>query len=81
MSTNANNLNAQSETITAILELHFSSGEIAERLHSSEQTIIRLFQDQPGVLKIRKGLGNNRDYVTLRIPESMLRKVIEVRSR
>lgn len=81
ISTNPPNLNPPLGLITVVLEPHFTPAEIAERLHLSEQTVIRLFQDEPGVLKIRRGLGDRRDYVTLRIPESVLRKVIEVRSR
>ena len=67
--------------IATVLEPHFSPGEIAERLNLSEQTIVRMFQDQEGVLKLRRGLGRKRDYVTLRIPESVLKKVITARCR
>jgi hypothetical protein len=81
MNASASSVNAQRDAITSVLEPHFAQAEIAERLHLSEQTIIRIFQDEPGVLKIRRGLGNRRDYVTLRIPESVLRNVIEVKSR
>jgi hypothetical protein len=63
-----------------ILEPFFAPAQIAQRLSLSEQTVIRLFQDQPGVLKVRKGLGKKRDYVTLRIPESVLKRVIGGRS-
>lgn len=68
------------QRIADIVESHFAPAEIAERLNLSEQTVIRLFQDQPGVLKVRKGLGKKRDYVTLRIPESVLRRVLGNRS-
>lgn len=70
----------QKQGIESIIEPHFAPSEIAARLSLSEQTVIRLFQDQPGVLKVRKGLGRKRDYVTLRIPESVLRRVIGGRS-
>jgi hypothetical protein len=81
MNASGSSVNTQREPITSVLEPHFAPAEIAERLHLSEQTIIRIFQDEPGVLKIRRGLGNRRDYVTLRIPESVLRNVVEVKSR
>lgn len=58
------------EPINAVLELHFAPAEIAERLHLSVQTVIRMFQDQTGVFKLRRGLGRKRDYVTLRIPRA-----------
>jgi CTP-dependent riboflavin kinase len=64
------------QKITDIVESHFAPAEIAERLNLSEQTAIRLFQDQPGVLNVRKGLGKKRNYVTLRIPESVVRRVL-----
>jgi AraC-like DNA-binding protein len=81
MAATVGHLNPEREPINAVLEPHFAPAEIAERLHLSEQTVIRIFQDQPGVFKLRRGLGKKRDYVTLRIPESVLRKVIEGRSR
>jgi AraC-like DNA-binding protein len=77
ISPNINSFNPQREPISAVLEPHFTPAEIAEHLHLSEQTVIRIFQDQPGVFKLRRGLGKKRDYVTLRIPESTLRKVIK----
>ena len=81
MSANISNANLHREPISDVLEPHFAPAEIAERLRLSEQTVIRMFQDQPGVFKLRRGLGKKRDYVTLRIPESVLRKVVEGRSR
>ena len=81
MSGNISNPNLPREPISDALEPHFAPAEIAQRLHLSEQTVIRMFQDQPGVFKLRRGFGKKRDYVTLRIPESVLRKVVEGRSR
>jgi hypothetical protein len=42
-----------------------------------------MFQDEPGVLKIGKENRRNgkRDYVTLRIPEAVARRVYEERTR
>jgi hypothetical protein len=52
-------------------ERHFTPQELAELWRLDESTIRRLFQDEPGVLKIGEaGKRNKRDYVTLRIPAS-----------
>ena len=52
-------------------ERHFTPKELAELWRLDESTIRRLFQDEPGVLKIGEaGRRNKRDYVTLRIPAS-----------
>ena len=52
-------------------ERHFTPKELAELWRLDESTIRRLFQDEPGVLKIGgAGRRNKRDYVTLRIPAS-----------
>ena len=52
-------------------ERYFTPNELAEFWRLDESTIRRLFQDEPGVLKIGEaGRRNKRDYVTLRIPAS-----------
>jgi hypothetical protein len=52
-------------------ERHFTPKELAELWRLDESTVRRMFQDEPGVLKIgQAGRRNKRDYVTLRIPES-----------
>jgi hypothetical protein len=67
-------------------ERHYSPRELAELWVLNENTIRRIFQDEPGVLKIRKigqpdrKLGE-RDYVTLRIPASVVERVYRQRSR
>ncbi|MFB3777140.1 MAG: hypothetical protein ACE141_05990 [Bryobacteraceae bacterium] len=59
------------------LERHLSVKELAEAWSLDESTIRRLFQDQPGVLKIGKSgrRDGKRDYTTYRIPESVARRV------
>ena len=54
MAATASHFNPEREPINAVLEPHFAPAEIAERLHLSEQTVIRMFQDQPGVFKLRR---------------------------
>ncbi len=65
------------------LERHLSVQDLAQVWGLDESTIRRLFQDEPGVLKIGKAARHDgkRDYVTLRIPESVVRRVHEQRCR
>ena len=52
-------------------ERHFTPKELAELWRLDESTVRRLFQDEPGVLRIGQvGRRGTRDYVTLRIPAS-----------
>jgi hypothetical protein len=48
--------------------------EIAKAMKLSEETIRNIFQDRPGVIKITKGkrLRGKREYVTLRVPNTVL---------
>jgi len=62
----------------AALEKHYTVGEIAELWSLSEETIRKLFRDDPAVLKI--GIGeklHKRGYVVLRIPESVVLRTHE----
>jgi hypothetical protein len=57
-------------------ERHFSAREIAEIWKLSPKTIQRLFKDEPGVFRVvRPGTGSKREYVTLRIPKSVMERV------
>ena len=60
-----------------------SAAELAELWKLNETTIRRVFQDEPGVLKIGKSKRRDgkRCYVTLRIPESVALRVYQERSR
>ena len=52
-------------------ERHYTPKDLAELWKLDESTVRRMFQEQPGVLKIgHSGRRNKRDYVTLRIPAS-----------
>lgn len=64
-------------------ERHFTPKQLAELWLLHESTIRRLFLDEPGVLKYGKTSRHDghRDYVTLRIPESVARRVYEKRTR
>jgi len=64
-------------------ERHFTPHELAELWQFDESTIRRMFIDEPGVMvhgKERRRDGR-RDYVTLRIPESVAKRVYERRVR
>lgn len=52
-------------------EEHFDPKDLAKLWKLDASTIRRLFQDQPGVLKLGSNRRNGkRDYVTLRIREA-----------
>lgn len=58
---------------TTFTERHFSIRTLAELWAFSEDTVRRLFQDEPGVVRIGKAgrRDGKRDYETIRIPESL----------
>jgi hypothetical protein len=66
------------------LERHYTVDEVAKLWGVHPETIRKLFRDCPGVLKIGGGFGrkkSTREYCTLRIPESVVRRVHQERSR
>ena len=72
------------EKATAVaFERHFTTRDLAELWKFDETTIRRIFQDQPGVLKVGRSSRRDgkRDYVTLRIPESVALRVYQERAR
>lgn len=58
------------------IEQHYSASAIARRLEVSKDTVIRLFRDEPGV--VRLGIGKKHE--AIRIPESVLRRVLARRA-
>lgn len=67
---------------TQILERHFTPRTLAELWGFSEDTILRWFEDVPGVLKCGAEAGRGkRRKVTIRIPESIALTVYSERSR
>ncbi len=57
-------------------ERHFSVKEVARNWGISTTAIRRLFRNEPGVLRFGKEKrGHKRDYVTLRIPASVVERV------
>ena len=65
-----------SPQLPALTERHFSVKELAAMWALSSAAIRRLFRNEPGVLRFgRQKQGHQRDYVTLRIPESIAERV------
>jgi hypothetical protein len=62
--------------MSAALEKHFRVRELAELWGFCDNTIIRLFTDEPGVIRLERSAGR-RKYVTLSIPESVASRVHE----
>jgi hypothetical protein len=75
-------VNLQHRACIAAIERHFTPQEIAESWVLDESTIRRIFIDEPGVLKLGKAnrRDGKRDYVTLRIPQSVLQRVYQRRA-
>ena len=68
---------AEQTARTGAAEYHFTTQELAERWKLSATTVIRMFRDEPGVVKIggARSRGGRRSYTTLRIPESVVERV------
>jgi hypothetical protein len=64
-------------------ERHYTPKQLADLWLLHESTIRRLFLDEPGVLKYGNSFprSGRREYVTLRIPESVARRVYARKSR
>lgn len=61
-------------TESVALDRHYSVAEVAELWNVSRDTVRRIFQDLPGVLKIGHGeTKHKRKYVTLSIPERIVK--------
>ena len=60
-----------------IAEHHLTVRQVAAILNLSDDKVRRMFQDEPGVLVIGDpGMKSKRKYTTLRIPESVLNRVL-----
>lgn len=64
-----------------LIEQYYTPQQMAERLAVSTNSARRLFQNEPGVVKMgepsrRLGRALKRRYFTLRIPESVAVRVI-----
>jgi hypothetical protein len=61
---------------SAALEKHYRVRELASLWGFSDNTIIRIFAGEPGVIHLESGSGR-RKYTTLSIPESVALRVHE----
>jgi hypothetical protein len=61
---------------SAALEKHYRVRELAALWGFSDNTIIRMFASEPGVVRLESGAGR-RKYTTLSIPESVALRVHE----
>ncbi len=61
----------------SVTEHHYTVQEVGELWHLSEDVVRKMFEDEPGVFLIGNAdsTRRRRRYVTLRIPESVLRRV------
>jgi transcriptional regulator GlxA family with amidase domain len=65
------------QTTSTYLERHLTVADLASLWNLSEDTIRRLFLDEPGVVTIRRSRRRARVYRSIRIPESVARRVHE----
>jgi hypothetical protein len=65
-------MNVQIDTADPCLTVR----DVAERLKVNEDTVRRLFEDEPGVIVICFPKRGRRAYRTLRIPERVFRRVV-----
>lgn len=64
-----------------MIEQYYTPAQLAERLAVSVNSVRRIFQNEPGVVKLgepsrRLGRVLKRSYYTLRIPQSVAERVI-----
>ena len=57
-------------------EMYLTVAEVADRLKVNEETVRRLFLNESGVVVICFPRRGRRVYRTLRIPESVFRRVV-----
>lgn len=59
------------------MERHYTVDEIAASLAVSSATVRRMFRDEPGVLRLSvEPKPGRRPYLTIRVPESVLSRVL-----
>jgi hypothetical protein len=64
-------------TLDSPPERHYAVREVAGILNLSDDKVRRMFQEEPGVLVIGdQTTKSKRRYTTLRIPESVLKRVV-----
>jgi hypothetical protein len=61
--------------VAARFERHFSIKQLAEMWNLSQDSVRRLFLDEPGVVVLQRKRPHRRSHKTLRIPESVAARV------
>lgn len=64
-----------------VSEQHFTISELAKSWRLSYSTVLRMFMDEPGVLKSGARVSRRRTRVCLRIPASVAEDVYKRRTR
>jgi hypothetical protein len=54
----------------------FTLGDLAKRFRLDEKTVRRMFEREPGVLVITFPQKGRRTYRTIRVPQSVLERVL-----
>jgi hypothetical protein len=62
-------------TLKMMAERHYKPEELAELWQVSTQTIRNVFKDEKDVIRLQGPTEGKRAYTTLRIPESVVRRV------
>lgn len=65
------------------LERHYTVGELAKAWHLGRRTITAWFENAPGVIRFGAGKltkGRKRTYMSLRVPESVARRIYRERT-
>jgi hypothetical protein len=63
------------EQVEKLEERHYTVPELAESWHLSPLVVRKLFEKEPGVVIFCQPKMNKRTYRTLRIPESVAKRV------
>lgn len=62
--------------MTLAFERHYNPQEIGTTWGWSSKSVLRMFKDEPGVLKVeRRGTRTNRGYSSIAVPEAVLIRV------
>jgi hypothetical protein len=70
-----NNFGRETKHETTIMEPHFTVKELAESWNVSDVVVFRMFQDEPGVMRLGSTSTRRRVRRELRIPQSVAERV------
>lgn len=58
-----------------MLDEHFTAKELAKRWHMSESTVLKLFADEPDVIRIGNLKSRKRTKISVRIPRDVAERI------